>query len=175
MGYILSMMHCRSQHSWELLHPFARSFEVMLKETIRNDDFKRNTALQHCCEWLQRRSNIAALCCAKNRRCESLLPCNITFNRCGFALKCNCCFGTYLPVRESENQTHLLVKMFSFRHQMTFHAGLFLLTVLFWSPHVPFQLCYHGVTGHPRVTYYITAVTSFVFCRIRKNIFFFKK
>ena len=24
--------------------------KVMLHETIRNDDFKRNTALQHCCD-----------------------------------------------------------------------------------------------------------------------------
>ena len=39
-------------------------YKVILHETIRNDDFQRNTALQHC-------SNIATLCCAKNRRCES--------------------------------------------------------------------------------------------------------
>ena len=29
------------------------SVKVMLPETIRNDDFNRNTALQHCFEWLQ--------------------------------------------------------------------------------------------------------------------------
>ena len=43
--------------------------EVMLHETIRDDDFLAQhsvvaTLLQHC-------SNIATLCCAKNRRCES--------------------------------------------------------------------------------------------------------
>ena len=27
--------------------------------------------LRHCFEWLQHCSNIAALCCAQNRRCES--------------------------------------------------------------------------------------------------------
>ena len=29
------------------------------------------TLLRHCFEWLQHCSNIATLCCAKNRRCES--------------------------------------------------------------------------------------------------------
>ena len=33
--------------------------------------------LQHCFEWLRHCSNIATLCCAKNRRCESFrLHCN---------------------------------------------------------------------------------------------------
>ena len=45
--------------------------KATLQETIRNDDFQRNTALQHCFEWFQHCSNIATLCCAKNRRCES--------------------------------------------------------------------------------------------------------
>ena len=36
----------------------------MSHETIRKDDFSRNTALQHCCD-------IATLRYAKNRRCES--------------------------------------------------------------------------------------------------------
>ena len=45
--------------------------KATLQETIRNDDFYRNTALQHCFEWFQHCSNIATLCCAKNRRCES--------------------------------------------------------------------------------------------------------
>ena len=45
--------------------------KVMLHKTIRNDDFQRNTALQHYCaghcfECLQHCSNIAALCRAKN-------------------------------------------------------------------------------------------------------------
>ena len=43
----------------------------MLHETVRNDDFKRNTALQHGFEQAQQCSNIATLCCAKNRLCES--------------------------------------------------------------------------------------------------------
>ena len=43
----------------------------MLHETIRNDDFKLNKALQHCFEWLQHCCNIAALCYTKNGRCES--------------------------------------------------------------------------------------------------------
>ena len=47
-------------------------FQVMLHETIRN--LAQNsvvTLLQHCFEWLQHCSNIATLCCANNRRCES--------------------------------------------------------------------------------------------------------
>ena len=42
----------------ELLHPFARSFKVMLQETIRNEDFKGNTALQHCCDIVSNGCNI---------------------------------------------------------------------------------------------------------------------
>ena len=53
-----------------------RSFKVTLHETIRNDDLflaQHSVAalLQHCFEWLQHCSNIVALFCAKNRRCES--------------------------------------------------------------------------------------------------------
>ena len=48
-----------------------RVLKVMLHETIRNDDFKLNKALQHCFEWLQHCCNIAALCSTKNGRCES--------------------------------------------------------------------------------------------------------
>ena len=44
---------------------------MMLGETIRNDDFYPNTALQHCFELLQHCSSITTLCCAKNPRCES--------------------------------------------------------------------------------------------------------
>ena len=44
----------------------------MLPGTIRNDYFKRNTALQPllrlCFAWLQHCTNIATPCCAKNRR-----------------------------------------------------------------------------------------------------------
>ena len=45
--------------------------KMMLHETICNNDFYRNKALQHCFEWLQHCSSIATLCSAKNRRCES--------------------------------------------------------------------------------------------------------
>ena len=38
--------------------------KVMFHRSIRNDDFKRNTSLEY---W----NNVAKLCCAKNRRCES--------------------------------------------------------------------------------------------------------
>ena len=49
---------------------------MMLHETIRNDDFQHNiysvaTLLRHCFQQLQHCSNIATMCCAKNRRCES--------------------------------------------------------------------------------------------------------
>ena len=47
-------------------------FQVMLHETIRN--LARNsvvTLLRHCFDWLQHCSNVATLCCAKNRRFES--------------------------------------------------------------------------------------------------------
>ena len=48
----------------------------MLHETIRNDDFKRNTVLQHCCDIVSHGYNIAptlqrCVSQAKNRRCES--------------------------------------------------------------------------------------------------------
>ena len=32
--------------------------KVMLHETIRNDDFQRNTALQHCCDIVSNDNNI---------------------------------------------------------------------------------------------------------------------
>ena len=41
--------------------------KVMLHETIRNDDFQRNTALQHCFEQLQHCSSMAT----------RIVPCNI--------------------------------------------------------------------------------------------------
>ena len=40
---------------------FSREVKMMLHGTIRNDDFQRNTTLQHCFEQLQHRSNIATL------------------------------------------------------------------------------------------------------------------
>ena len=57
----------------------------MLHRTIRNDDFSATqrcnvgtmlepfeTTLQQCWSHLKQRcNNVAALCCAKNRRCES--------------------------------------------------------------------------------------------------------
>ena len=45
-------------------------FKVMLHETILAQ-YRVATLLRHCFEWLQHCSNIATLCCAKNRRCES--------------------------------------------------------------------------------------------------------
>ena len=34
--------------------------KVMLHETIRNDDFQRNTALQHCCDIISNGYNIVS-------------------------------------------------------------------------------------------------------------------
>ena len=53
--------------------------EGCAKGDISRDDSQRRflaqhsvaTLLRHCFEWSQHCSNIAALCCAKNRRCES--------------------------------------------------------------------------------------------------------
>ena len=45
--------------------------KAMLHETSRNDDFWRNTALQHCFECLQHCLSFATLSCLKNSRCES--------------------------------------------------------------------------------------------------------
>ena len=53
----------------------AIGFKVMfIQGTIGNDDFLRNTAFamfKQCCYHLNQCRNIATLCCAKNRRCES--------------------------------------------------------------------------------------------------------
>ena len=54
---------------------------VYTKGDVTRDDSQRRflaqhsvaTLLRHCFEWLQLCSSIAALCCAKNRRCESSL------------------------------------------------------------------------------------------------------
>ena len=35
-----------------------KSLKLMLHETIRNDDFQRNTALQHCCNIVSNGDNI---------------------------------------------------------------------------------------------------------------------
>ena len=56
-----------------------RQVSTELKEDVTRDDWQRRFLAQHsvatllrrCFEWLQNCSNIAALCCAKNRRCES--------------------------------------------------------------------------------------------------------
>ena len=68
---------------------FARSLQrkrksfscapVFHKGDVTRDDSQRRflaknnvaTLLRHCFEWSQHCSNIAALCCSKNRRCES--------------------------------------------------------------------------------------------------------
>ena len=55
------------------------ALSVCLKVIVTRDDSQRRflaqhsvaTLLRHCFEWLQHCLNIAALCCAKNRRCES--------------------------------------------------------------------------------------------------------
>ena len=56
----------------------------MIHGTIRNDDSvaQRSVAmLDQCCDHSKQcRDNVATLCCAKNRRCESsLVTCNVTF------------------------------------------------------------------------------------------------
>ena len=51
------------------------------KGDVKRDDSQQRfsaqhnvaTILRHCLEWLQHCSNIATLCCAKNRHCESSL------------------------------------------------------------------------------------------------------
>ena len=54
-----------------------RELQITKECSIRNDDFLAQISitilLRHCFEWLQHCSNIAALCCAQNRRCESSL------------------------------------------------------------------------------------------------------
>ena len=45
--------------------------KVILHGTIRNDDFQRNTALQCWNHTVIIGNNVATLCLAKNRRCES--------------------------------------------------------------------------------------------------------
>ena len=49
---------------------YKETFKVMLHDTIRNDDFQRNTALQHCCDIVQHGYNIVPAlqhCSTKNR------------------------------------------------------------------------------------------------------------
>ena len=45
-----------------------RLLKVTLHETIRYDDFWRNTALRSWNNVVTIRNNVATLCCAKNRR-----------------------------------------------------------------------------------------------------------
>ena len=52
-------------------YPGIKKNKVMFYGTIRDDDFKRNTASQCCNHSKQYRNNVATLCCAKNRLCES--------------------------------------------------------------------------------------------------------
>ena len=51
------------------------SDKVMLHETIRNDDFLRNTALQHCCDIVSNDYNIVPTL----QRCVALI--NVVANR----------------------------------------------------------------------------------------------
>ena len=49
---------------------YKETFKVMLHDTIRNDDFQRNTALQHCCDIVSNGYNVVPAlqhCCTKNR------------------------------------------------------------------------------------------------------------
>ena len=53
--------------------------KCLSSDDVTRDDSQRRfvaqhsvaTLLRHCFEWLQHCPNIAAMCCAKNRRCES--------------------------------------------------------------------------------------------------------
>ena len=69
----LHVQHTSFVHSVHFFAVVLHDYNVkaMLHKTIRNDDFWRNTASQHCFEWLQHCSSIATLCCATNRCCES--------------------------------------------------------------------------------------------------------
>ena len=53
----------------------CRCLKVMLNGTIRNDGFYAQQSaamLEQCCNHSKQcRNNVATLCCAKNRRCES--------------------------------------------------------------------------------------------------------
>ena len=58
------------------------------------------TLLRHCFEWLQHCSDIATPCCAKNRRCESGVQCNITVSPSSaeiLALGPHLCSKTWVP------------------------------------------------------------------------------
>ena len=53
----------------------------MLHRTIRNDDFWRNTALQHCCDIVSKGYNIVPAlqrCVALNNVVAGIVPYNIT-------------------------------------------------------------------------------------------------
>ena len=66
-----------SKKSWYA--KFTTTQLSLTKGDVTLDDSQRQflaqhsvaTFLQHCLEWLQHCTNIAALCCVKNRRCES--------------------------------------------------------------------------------------------------------
>ena len=52
-------------------YPGIKKIKVMFHGTIRIDNFQRNTLSQCCNHSKQYRNNVATLCCAKNRFCES--------------------------------------------------------------------------------------------------------
>ena len=52
-------------------YPGIKKIKVMFHGTIRIDNFQRNTLSQCCNHSKQYRNNVATLCCAKNRVCES--------------------------------------------------------------------------------------------------------
>ena len=69
---ILDQIHFHYlNHTRLVLKENFNIIKVMLHATIRNDDFLRNTTLQCRNSVVTIRNNVATLCCAKNRRCES--------------------------------------------------------------------------------------------------------
>ena len=73
---LLKMSTCRRPSSSSALPLLER--ETLNRLFTRDDSQLRclaqhsvATLLRHCFEWFQHCSNIATLCCAKNRRCES--------------------------------------------------------------------------------------------------------
>ena len=62
---------------------FKLTFKVMLHQTIRNNDFRRNTALQYCCDIVLNSHNIVPTLqrCVALKTSLRIEPCNITFSR----------------------------------------------------------------------------------------------
>ena len=88
-GQYICQLSCKERHitgnlcyffvnTTRVVSYFTRTFKNNLKVTVTRDDSQRwfsaphsvATMVRHCFERLQHCSNIAMLCCAKNRRCE---------------------------------------------------------------------------------------------------------